>query len=336
MSNPRPTSTHTPSTRGPLARSRWAAIGAAVAVTLGAAGLGGYNIVNAEVTSGERTVLVTVDPCRLADTRPGGENVGPRSVPLRAEETHTFDAQQSGVPCAGEISAAATSLLLNVTAVDATASTFVTFWSSGTRPKVSSLNPTPGEPPAPNAVTVGLSNSNTFEAYNNAGSVDVIIDVVGYYEGHNHDDRYYTKSQSNDRFTPSSATCTAPDFFPVNSDDGYAGSAGVRGTVGSESLVCGLDIPAGAVIESFTSYIYDNSAAVDGRCNLGAHNLQTREALIIADGAATIGQSTLPQNVPTTLLPTIIAEGSKLYVECTSPDALVAISAVTVEFRLLG
>lgn len=162
---------------------------------MGGAGFGGYNIANADVSSGDRSVLVPVDPCRLADTRAGDENVGPRSTPLGSTETHSFDADQTGVPCTGSIPTGATALLLNVTAVGATAPSYLTFWAGGEQPKVASLNPTPGQPPAPNAVTVGLSGSQTFEVYNNAGSVDIVIDVVGYYESHDHDDRYYTKAQ---------------------------------------------------------------------------------------------------------------------------------------------
>ena len=190
------TSRSTSGTSG--SRTRWAAVGAAVAVTLGAAGIGGINIARADLNAGDRTVLVSIDPCRLADTRSGAENVGPRSIPLRADETHTFNARQAGVPCSGQVPAAASSLLLNVTAVNATAVSFLTFWPDGSRPKVSSLNPAPGQAPAPNAVTVKLSGTDTFEAFNNAGSVDVIVDIVGYYENHTHDDRYYTQLQVQD------------------------------------------------------------------------------------------------------------------------------------------
>ena len=47
-------------------RSRWAAIGAACAVALGA---GGFGVVNAVVSSGERSVFVPVNPIRVLDTR---------------------------------------------------------------------------------------------------------------------------------------------------------------------------------------------------------------------------------------------------------------------------
>jgi len=68
-----------------------------------------------------------------------------------------------------------------VTAVDASAPTFLTIWPDGNRPLASNLNPFPGEPPTPNAVSTSLSPSGTFNIYNLAGSVDVIVDVSGYY-----------------------------------------------------------------------------------------------------------------------------------------------------------
>ena len=49
-----------------LVRSRWAAIGAAVAVTLGGGGLIGVS-----AASGDASSLKTVDPARILDTRVG-------------------------------------------------------------------------------------------------------------------------------------------------------------------------------------------------------------------------------------------------------------------------
>ena len=53
-------------TMSSLMRTRWAAIGAAVAITFGAGGLG---IVSAAIGYGERTVYVPIVPCRVLDTR---------------------------------------------------------------------------------------------------------------------------------------------------------------------------------------------------------------------------------------------------------------------------
>ena len=57
-------------------RTRWAAVAAAVAITLGAVGLGGLNVANADVSSGDgaafipdNPVFIAINPCRLVDTR---------------------------------------------------------------------------------------------------------------------------------------------------------------------------------------------------------------------------------------------------------------------------
>jgi hypothetical protein len=175
-------------------RSRWAAIGAAAAVTLGA---GGISLVNAANPDGA-VAYVPVSPCRLEDTRPltADANFGGRNTPLTANEAFTLTGIGDNGNCTG-IPAEATGLTLNVTAVGPTAPTFLTIWPSDVtpRPLASSLNPVPGEPPTPNAVDVELSDTGQFNIYNLAGNVDVIVDVTGYYVDHNHDDRYYTEDE---------------------------------------------------------------------------------------------------------------------------------------------
>ena len=73
---------------------------------------------------------------------------------------------------------------MNVTFVNPTASGFLTVFPAGNPPVpwTSNLNWVAGHQPAPNAVTTQLSSNGRIEFYNNAGTVDVIADVVGYYE----------------------------------------------------------------------------------------------------------------------------------------------------------
>ncbi len=175
-----------------LTRSRWAAIGAAVAVAVGAGGLG---IAQATTSSGERPIYTAIEPCRLVDVRSGAEQVGPRSAPLGPAETFTLDGWGSVGDC--ELPTGTSALALNVTALDATQPTFLTlFPAGGELPTASHLNPVPGQPPAPNAVNVSLNDAGEFSVYNFQGTVNVIVDVVGIYDDHNHDDRYYTKAQT--------------------------------------------------------------------------------------------------------------------------------------------
>lgn len=178
----------------PPMKLRSLAIGLSLLTAGTVIGVSSQQFASAEISTGDRPVLVPIEPCRLVDTRPAAL-VGPRAVPLGTAETLTVDAQQPATPCSGQIPAEALSLSLNVTAIGATETTFLTIWAGGDRPLSSSLNPAPGSPPTPNAVTVDLAADQTFQIYNNLGDVGLLVDVNGYYEHHNHDDRYYTESE---------------------------------------------------------------------------------------------------------------------------------------------
>ena len=58
--------------------------------------------VSADVSSGDRPVLIQITPCRLADTRPAPNNVGPRVGKLGPGETETFDVQEASTECVGK------------------------------------------------------------------------------------------------------------------------------------------------------------------------------------------------------------------------------------------
>lgn len=122
--------------------------------------------------------FVPITPCRLADTRPGDNRVGTQGA-FSPGDTKTFAARGTNGKCT--IPADATALSLNVTALGASQLTFLTFWPGGTRPVASSLNPAPGEPPTPNAVTTTLAGDGSFKVYNEVGTVNTIIDINGYY-----------------------------------------------------------------------------------------------------------------------------------------------------------
>ncbi|MEQ1702073.1 MAG: YncE family protein [Ilumatobacteraceae bacterium] len=174
-----------------VSRVRWAAIGAAIAVSLGA---GGWGIVNATVSSGPKSVYVPIVPCRLADTRGGMSTVGLRNTPIGPAEFHSFVVHGTNGNCT--IPSGATAIVANVTAVNPTARGYMTLWPAGeSMPTASSLNYLAGQAPVPNAVTVTLSGGGKMSVFNSAGTVNVIIDIAGYYEDHHHDDRYDTKAE---------------------------------------------------------------------------------------------------------------------------------------------
>ena len=174
-----------------VSRSRWAALGAAVAVTVGAGSIG---VVGATIDSGERPVLVQIEPCRLVDTRPAAP-IGPRITPIGTGETYTVSATGLNGNC--DLPSEAIGLSLNVTAVQATEQTNVRiFPDANSVPLASNLNPSPSSPPVPNAVTTQLDGAGAFSIFNEFGSVGIIIDVNGYYEDHNHDDRYVQQTDT--------------------------------------------------------------------------------------------------------------------------------------------
>jgi hypothetical protein len=186
-----------------LMRTRWAAVGAAVAVTLGA---GGVSLTQAALTSGDKPVYVALDaPCRLVDTRPGS-TIGPKNTPIAAGETNAYEIQVTGAngDCTGPLAipAGAVAVATNVTAIAPVATTtgrsfFTVYPADATLPTTSNLNFVNGQAPVPNKVDVGLSADGKIKIYNNEGTAHAAVDIFGYYIDHNHDDRYYTKAEVN-------------------------------------------------------------------------------------------------------------------------------------------
>ena len=117
--------------------------------------------------------FVALAPTRVLDTRDG---TGGRSAPLGPQESWKFSlAGRFGVPVD------AVAVALNVTAVDATAATYVTVHPfAETRPSSSNLNPVPGQV-TPNLVVARVGMDGAVVLYNNSGTVNLIADIVGYF-----------------------------------------------------------------------------------------------------------------------------------------------------------
>ena len=157
-----------------LVRSRWAAIGAAIAVTLGAGGLISVN------AASDTSSLVPIAPARILDTR-SGDRIGSldtagSSDPYRLKVTGTASIPATGV----------TGVSLNVTAVDTQANDFGGFVSvypcasvSTTKPDVSNMNFGNGQTLA-NAVTVPVSAGGYICLYV-YGTAHLLVDANGYY-----------------------------------------------------------------------------------------------------------------------------------------------------------
>jgi hypothetical protein len=116
-----------------------------------------------------------VAPTRLLDTRSSG--AGGTAAPLGAGGA--VDVQVSGratIPTSG-----VSGVLLNITAVGPSASTYLRVYPTGaTPPNVSTLNVAPGVTRA-NSVVAALGTGGKVRILNAAGTTHVIVDAVGYY-----------------------------------------------------------------------------------------------------------------------------------------------------------
>ncbi|MEU9255299.1 Tat pathway signal protein, partial [Streptomyces sp. NPDC048270] len=123
-------------------------------------------------TSGQGTYK-PVTPTRLMDTRSG---LGVPKAKVGQGGTVTLQVTgTAGIPASG-----VTAVVLNVTATDPTTSSHVSVHPDGTaRSSASNLNFTAGQT-IPNLVVVPVVNGRV-SFYNNAGSVDLIADIAGYY-----------------------------------------------------------------------------------------------------------------------------------------------------------
>jgi hypothetical protein len=119
---------------------------------------------------------IALFPTRITDTRTGS------GYPNAGETLGTGDLLNVQVSGAGKVPAGGVSaVVLNVTVVGPTASSYVTLFPEGTtQPIVSNLNFTPGETLA-NLATVSLGTQGGVTVFNHAGNVNVVIDVEGYY-----------------------------------------------------------------------------------------------------------------------------------------------------------
>ena len=171
-----------------LLRSRWAAIGAAVAVTLGAGGLISVG------ASNDTSSLVPITPTRVLDTR-SGDRVGSLDTAGASDPYRLKVTGGNGIPASG-----VTAVSLNVTAVGTQTNDYGGFLSvypcasvSTTKPDVSNMNFGSGQTIA-NAVTVPVSadghiclyvygtahllvDANGFYTSSTAGAVDAVVDA---------------------------------------------------------------------------------------------------------------------------------------------------------------
>jgi hypothetical protein len=170
-----------------MSRSRWAAIGAAVAVTLGGGGLIGVSAAGVA----DSAALVTVDPIRILDTR-GGDKVSGETYLLQVSGSVTTYSG-SGTSTATAVPTGASSVSMNLTVTEGVRNGgygFVTAFpctdASDTVPNASTINFVESVDVA-NGVTVPLGADGEI-CLNVYGSAHLIVDVSGYYTDSRLDD----------------------------------------------------------------------------------------------------------------------------------------------------
>jgi hypothetical protein len=307
-------------------RSPWAAVGAAVALTLGS---GGLFTASATTSSGERDVFVPIAPCRLLDTRPAPDNVGTRNTPLTPGETFIATVRGTNGNCT--IPADATGISVNVAIIQPSAASFLTvFPADAPRPLAASLNWIAGQAPTPNAVTARLSTDGKLAFYNLAGTVNVAADVNGYYADHTHDDRYYTKAQLDSgpsniglvgRISATQIGLGRWDqdrgrpldlFFGDSVDSVAFDGAHVWASSRSGSWVKEIDPVSGAVLNTIIDpLIHDPLLGFDGH-RIWASNAHGKVLAIDTVSAAIVARITLADGGPTT--GGVAFDGSKVWI----------------------
>jgi hypothetical protein len=163
-------------------------------------------------TGGDR--LVPAGPFRLLDTRTG------RGAPLaKLGAGRTINVQVTGVAGSGIPSSGVDAVVLNVTATQPTARSWLTLWPAGaTRPNTLNLAFPAGQTVA-NLVIAKVGTGGKVSVYNNAGATHVVADVVGYFS-----------SAGTGRFTP---------LAPARIVDSRVGLGAAKALVGPT----GIDVP---------------------------------------------------------------------------------------------
>ena len=267
--------------RTSLWRSRWAAIGAAVAVTMG---LGGVTFVSASPPEAD-PVTVTINPCRLVDTRPGS-TVGVRNTRLGHGETMTVQVTGTSGNCV--LPANALAVVANVTALGPSLASDITVWPTGQpMPTTTNLNTRKGQPPTPNLVISDLGLGGSIDIYNDRGDVNLTIDVSGYTVDHDHDGDYLSTSGGSvsgsitapafDLSTPRTETASIPDaafhgrssLIEKSSTLGQGGAYITALNGQSDGLVAAIQLPDGARLTGLTAHFFDDT-------NAGGENMTAR------------------------------------------------------------
>lgn len=147
-----------------------------VSVTDVVADVGGY-VADSSSTGEPGAYFVPVPPKRVLDTRSGLGGRAGRLGP--GGEVRALVAGAGGVPRA-DADVPATAVIVNITAVDGSADSFLSAFPTGTsRPRASDVNFL-AHSNVPNLAIAKLGSDGSISLYNDQGNVDVVVDVLGY------------------------------------------------------------------------------------------------------------------------------------------------------------
>lgn len=281
-------------------RTRWAAIGAAVAISVG--GGGALHYASAAPGDVVQNSFVPVTPVRILDTRPAPENVGGFVGPLVANQTHTFQVTGlNGVPDN------ATSVVINVAVTGTTAPSFLTLFPAGAaQPVAANLN-WPAGTTISNLVTVAIGSGGQLSVFNLGGNAHVIADLAGYYV------------PGNDKFVAMDVL-GHPDDTAIF-DGGFGSNAGIAFVDGSNtsasfSLVLPPDYtPGGEIIATFTWHTSSVSCGVNWRGNFVS---VSRAGQIHLQGSGASSGMSSPGVLPVGVTSNFVREGT---ITLTAPTA---------------
>ncbi len=228
-------------------------------------------------TNGTGSAYVPMSPVRILDTRNG---TGGATTLAPGEQIGLHVIGIDGVPSSG-----VTAVVLNVTATDTSASSFITVYPDGTAlPNASNLNFTAGETIA-NLVVVPVIDGQ-IDFYNHAGSTDLVADLEG----------YYTSSGTGSSYVPLSPTRI---LDTRNDTGGYDAPVGAGASIslqmtgtddipGSVTAVV-LNVTVTEPTDSSFVTVYPDGQAVPNASNINFTAGETIPNLVVvqvgADGA---------------------------------------------------
>jgi hypothetical protein len=225
-------------------------------------------------------------PARLLETRPGYPTVDDQFAGTGAvsagQIANVTVAGRAGLPLSG-VGAVA----LNVTATGSTATSFLIVWPTGTdRPPTSNLNFTVGQT-TPNMVIAKLGSNGQVSVANFVGSVDVVIDVLG----------WFPTGGAYTAVTPARLLETRPGLPTVDGNYAAGGPLGADGTLsiavtgrggvpssGVSAVVVNVTA-TGASAKSFLT-VWPTGASRPNASNLNFRERQTTPNMVIASVGA--------------------------------------------------